>query len=382
MTVQNCDDLVSHENTLPDVPADESMHTGLSELVALAKLAFEEKRRKGCLALTNAILKIDPQNKDAKGIQTLVQTDLQKDINQAYAFIREARTRVDLAAYQRARQLLDHVLDVDPSIEDAKILLSRLGLVLREGTAVSTDSPVTPRDAFLSLESPTKASAQRVASIPQEPAHPPDDQAKSLEPAARELRHRKLFTVILITSMVWLGFAIALVIAWKLEWREKSRVVSTATTFASPNANSTGSHEIPADEGARVSLDRQDAGTAPIAGLNPNPGDSGGTGVGQEKVDFAKDEVSTNSMTVSLGRIELLILPSYALMQIDGRPAVSLPPYLDLEAGQHQLTFTASGFEPQTVSVLVPAGGRRNVSAVLVPTMPPALKLDSKPPTS
>src|SRR4029450_9484866 len=99
-------------------------------------------------------------------------------INEAYAFIREARTRVDLAAYQRARQLLYHVLDVDPSIEDAKILLSRLGLVLREGTAVSTDSPVTPRDTLLSPES-SKASAQRVASIPREPAHPPDDQAKS-----------------------------------------------------------------------------------------------------------------------------------------------------------------------------------------------------------
>jgi hypothetical protein len=52
--------LVSHENTSPDVPADESTHAGLSELVALAKQAFEENRRKGCLALTSAILKIDP----------------------------------------------------------------------------------------------------------------------------------------------------------------------------------------------------------------------------------------------------------------------------------------------------------------------------------
>ena len=295
MTVQNCDDVVSHENTSPDVPADESMHAGLSELVALAKQAFEEKRRKGCLALTDAILKIDPQNKDAMVIQTLVQTDLQQDIKQAYAFIRDARTRVDLAAYQRARQLLDNVLDVDPSIEDAKILLSRLGLVLREGTAVSSDS--RSRGVTLPFHRSPPASAQRVAPVPREPARPPDDPAESLEPAVRELRHRQLFTVILIASMVWLGVAIALVIAWKLEWREKSRVVSTATASASPPADSTGSHEIPADEGSRVLLDGQDAGTAPIAGLKPKTGDSGGTGVGQEKVDFAKDEVATNSMT-------------------------------------------------------------------------------------
>src|SRR5262245_47420712 len=159
MSVQNCDDLVS-QNTSLDVPVDESMHAGLSELVALAKQAFEEKRRKACLALTNAILKIDSQNKDAKAIQTLVQSDLQQDIKQAYAFMRDARTRADLTAYQRARQLLDNVLDVDQSIEDAKILLTRLGLVLREGAAVcsdSTGSQVMRREPLVSPDSDASA---------------------------------------------------------------------------------------------------------------------------------------------------------------------------------------------------------------------------------
>jgi hypothetical protein len=383
MPVQNCDDLVSHENTSPDVPADESTHAGLSELVALAKQAFEEKRRKGCMALTSAILKIDPQNNDAKHIQSLVQTDLQQDIKQAFAFMRDARTRVDLTAYQRARELLDNVLDIDPSIEDAKILLSRLGLVLRDDSAVSSDSPGTPvirRDPSLSPGSSNASAAQRVAAVHSETARRPDDQA--LEPAVPELPHRRLFTAILIGSMVWLGVTIAIVIAWKLEWWEKSRVVSATTASAVSPADSTGSHEIPADEGPRVLLDGQDAGTASIAGLQPKTGDFGSASVGQEKVGFAKDVVASNSMAASMGRIELLVLPSYAQIQIDGGPAVSLPPYLDLAAGKHQLTFTASGFEPQTVSVLLPSGGRQNVSAVLAPTMTPALKLDSKPPTS
>jgi len=217
MPVQNCDDLISHENTSPDVPADESMDAGLSELVALAKQAFEEKRRKDCLALTNAILKIDPQNNDAKHIQSLVQTDLQQDIKQAYAFMRDARTRVDLTAYQRARQLLDNVLDIDPSIEDAKILLSRLGLILRDGPAVSSDSPGTPamrRDPSLSPRLSTASAAQRGAAVHSKSARQPDDKGDSPEPAAPELPHRRLFTAILIASMVWLGVTIALVIAW------------------------------------------------------------------------------------------------------------------------------------------------------------------------
>jgi hypothetical protein len=181
----------------------------------------------------------------------------------------------------------------------------------------------------------------------------------------------------LIASMVWLGVAIALVLSWKLEWRDQSKVVS-------PPAASTGSHEIPANEDSQVLLDSQDTGkgTASIVGLEPKTGDFGRPEIGQEKAALTRDEVATNSATTSLGRIHLLVLPSYALMEIDGGPAVSLSPYLDLEAGQHQLTFTASGFDPQTVSVLVPAGGRRNVSTVLEPASPPVLKLGLKSPKS
>ena len=48
----------------------ESASAGLSELAHLARQAFEEKRRKQSLALTNAILKIDPQNPEALVLQS------------------------------------------------------------------------------------------------------------------------------------------------------------------------------------------------------------------------------------------------------------------------------------------------------------------------
>jgi hypothetical protein len=180
--------------------------------------------------------------------------------------------------------------------------------------------------------------------------------------------------------MVWLGVVIALVIAWNLEWRENSKVVgATAGNVFAPVA-STGSHEIRVQENSRLSLDSQD--TAPIAGPAPKTDDFGGADLAQGKVGLTRDEVATNSTTTSLGRVHLLVLPSYALMQIDGGPAVSLPPYVDLTTGQHRLTFTASGFDLQTVSVLVPAGGRRNVSVVLEPTSPPPHKLALKSPSS
>ena len=58
---------------------DDSVHAGLAELGQLARQAFEEKRRKQSLALTNAILKIDPENKEAFVVQSWVRADLQQE---------------------------------------------------------------------------------------------------------------------------------------------------------------------------------------------------------------------------------------------------------------------------------------------------------------
>src|SRR5262245_36003078 len=52
-----------------------SLRSGLSELAEFARRALEEKRRKDCLALTRAILKIDAENADARVMQGWIQSD-------------------------------------------------------------------------------------------------------------------------------------------------------------------------------------------------------------------------------------------------------------------------------------------------------------------
>ena len=59
--------------------ADESLREGVTDLVELARAAYKEKRQKDCWALVNAILKIDPDRNDARVVQSLIQSDLNRD---------------------------------------------------------------------------------------------------------------------------------------------------------------------------------------------------------------------------------------------------------------------------------------------------------------
>src|SRR2546428_10899872 len=91
-------------------PAEASVRSGLAELAEFARRALEEKRRKDCLALTSAILKIDPENPDAQVMQNWIQSDLQREIQQAYALMRSARFTDSRDAVERAGLMLDDVL--------------------------------------------------------------------------------------------------------------------------------------------------------------------------------------------------------------------------------------------------------------------------------
>ena len=53
-------------------PFDTSVAAGLVGLVYLAKQAFEEKRRKQCLEVVTAILRIQPDHAEALSIQAAV----------------------------------------------------------------------------------------------------------------------------------------------------------------------------------------------------------------------------------------------------------------------------------------------------------------------
>jgi hypothetical protein len=103
-----------------------SREAGLSELVQMARQAFEERRRKQSLVLATAILKIDPENREALVIQSWVSEDLKKDLDNAAIQVEEARRENALGLWDRAERLVRGTLAVDPDNEEAKKLLAEV----------------------------------------------------------------------------------------------------------------------------------------------------------------------------------------------------------------------------------------------------------------
>ena len=78
--------------------AGESQDVNLSELIARAREAFEQKRMKDCLDLTRAILLVDPGNADAQAMRLSIQSEMHRDLDNARAFIRQSQIKETLAA--------------------------------------------------------------------------------------------------------------------------------------------------------------------------------------------------------------------------------------------------------------------------------------------
>jgi len=61
-----------------------------AKLAELARQAYEQKRTKECMDLTRAILLIDPDNADAQRIRSSIESDMQRDLENACGFLRQA----------------------------------------------------------------------------------------------------------------------------------------------------------------------------------------------------------------------------------------------------------------------------------------------------
>src|SRR5262245_34663827 len=72
--------------------ASESPTGNLPKLAELARQAYEQKRTKDCLDLTRAILLIDPDNADAQWMRSSIQSEMQRDLENARAFLRQAHS--------------------------------------------------------------------------------------------------------------------------------------------------------------------------------------------------------------------------------------------------------------------------------------------------
>jgi len=88
-----CDDTNIGSTTMSqNETSSESPNGNLPKLAELARQAYEQKRTKDCLDLTRAILLIDPDNADAQWMRSSIQSVMQRDLENARAFLRQAHS--------------------------------------------------------------------------------------------------------------------------------------------------------------------------------------------------------------------------------------------------------------------------------------------------
>jgi hypothetical protein len=128
-------------------PAGQSKHAALRSelhgLIPLAKKAYKDKRRKDCMALSTAILKIDPSNADARRLQTLIQTDIDQALLQVQSLIHDPLWDKDEILQRNANRLLQNVLEIDPNNKEAVTLFAQTKPAVNR-----TDTPAVRRDPF------------------------------------------------------------------------------------------------------------------------------------------------------------------------------------------------------------------------------------------
>ncbi len=99
--------------------------TSIEPLVVQAREAFEQQRMRECVALVRTIGSADPENSEAKSLQSSIQLQVNRDLHDARALLEDSRTRDDGQKYRKAAEIIVlKTLNVDPANEEAMALLS------------------------------------------------------------------------------------------------------------------------------------------------------------------------------------------------------------------------------------------------------------------
>lgn len=129
--------------------------------------------------------------------------------------------------------------------------------------------------------------------------------------------------------------------------------------------------------GARVSVDGQPLGEAPLQGQPVSCGlhlvEAGLEGYRAEQVQLEVGVDESHELVFTLeksvtGSLVVMVEPLEAEVRVDGAPVGTGPLTLDsVEMGQHTVTASARGFEDGAVTVSVPKGGAVRADLVLTP---------------
>jgi len=110
----------------------------LQRLAVMARQAYEQRHLKNCIAITNALLLVDPEHAEARALQTLIRSDIRHDLDNARALLEDVHRKDNPLQYEKAAQIvLWRVFNVDPANEEASALLSSIKTPLSEMLSAS-----------------------------------------------------------------------------------------------------------------------------------------------------------------------------------------------------------------------------------------------------
>jgi|KBSMisStaDraftv2_1062788.scaffolds.fasta_scaffold04431_3 hypothetical protein len=135
-----------------------------AELTAQARAAYQEKRTKECIDITQRVLLADPGNAEANAVHEAVQADIQRDLNDARALLEDSRSMADGQKYKKAAEIiLLKILYLDAIHAEAKELL----VAARGPAAVMTPPPSSFKRISRLEEAGFTASPQPVVEEPE-----------------------------------------------------------------------------------------------------------------------------------------------------------------------------------------------------------------------
>ena len=110
-------------------------------LIAQAQAAYEQKRTKECVNLIRQVLATDPGNAEAKALQSAIQSDIDRDLVDARALLRDSQSAGGLKYRKAAEIVLLKILYLDPTHTEAKSLLADA-----RGSSETRISSIPPAD--------------------------------------------------------------------------------------------------------------------------------------------------------------------------------------------------------------------------------------------
>jgi hypothetical protein len=296
-----------------------------SELIKLARRAFEEKRLRDCLVLTGVILRVDPGNSHAQVLQSWIHSDLQQEFERLLKLADEARANDDdREIWGKVEMALRSLLDVVPDHQEA-------GVLLEEARATRSLDPYPP------------ATVQP-------------------ENAGKRSRRMWLLGIWMLLTIAAAGYSGFIILQNLLVENPPASTINEAQ----------GTLTVQVEEGLHVFVDGQDHGPAPIKPIMLPVGKhrlsykSAGRVVDEEEVEILSEGVSANRGGREIGRVDLVVVPTAGVDLTVGNDRIGpVPQFIYLKPGVHQLSLTAEGYGTEVRQVVVNARQRTLIPVLL-----------------